>query len=398
MFLWSACRQEESKKADLPPAAGEVTQGTPGLVTFPPDSPMLTRIRVAPVQSRDLPTEEITAPGKIEANPNRIARVGLPVTGRVAQVSVQLGDMVARGQPLLTVESPDASEAISTFLQGEASVSQAKAALAKAQVDLARLQDLLTHDAVAKKDVLDAQQAVTQAKAAFEQAQAARAHALRRLEILGLKPDTFQQAVVVHAPLSGKVLEMNVVPGEYRTDATATVMTIADLSTVWVSSDVPESAIRLIQPGEQVEIQLVAYPGETFVGRVSRIADTVDLQTRTNKVWAELENPQGRFRPGMFGNIRHIEAVQSLPVVPVGAVVQGNDHSVVFVERDPGQFQETPVTLGKRDGDVLPIMSGVHAGERVVVEGVMLLKGKTSTPADAHANSPPAIPSSKQPS
>src|SRR5262249_37892353 len=264
MFLWAACRHEESKEADLSPPAAMATPSAPGLVTFPPDSPMLARIRVAPVQSRDLPTEEITAPGKIEANPIRIARVGLPVPGRIAQVSVQLGDLVTRGQPLLTVESPDASEAISTFLQGEASVNQAKAALAKARVDLARLQDLLTHNAVAKKDVLDAQQAVTQAKAAFEQAQAARAHALRRLEILGLKPDTFQQAVVVHAPLSGKVLEMNVVPGEYRVDATATLMTIADLSTVWVSSDVPESAIRLIQPGEQVEIHLVAYPGETF--------------------------------------------------------------------------------------------------------------------------------------
>src|SRR5262249_39717318 len=147
-----------------------------------------------------------------------------------------------------------------------------------------------------KREVLDAQNAVTQAQAALDQAHAVRAQALRRLEILGLKPGALQQRVVVRAPLSGNVLEINVVPGEYRNDPTAAVMTIADLSTVWISSDVPESAIRLIQIGERVEISLVAYPGETFVGRVTRIADTVDQQTRTVKVRAEMNNPQGRFR------------------------------------------------------------------------------------------------------
>ncbi len=394
IWLWSGCGREEKKTTDISSPSSSAMSETPGLVAFPPDSPMLARIHVAPVQSQELPTEEVTAPGKIEANPNRIARVGLPVTGRITSVLVQLGDMVTQGQPLLTIESPDANEAMSAFLQAEASVTQAKATLEKGQVDLARLNDLYAHDAVAKRDVLDAQNVVTQAKATLEQAQAGRAQALRRVEILGLKLGVFQQAVVVRAPLSGKVLELNIVPGEYRTDTAVAVMTIATLSTVWVSSEVPESAIRLIQVGAQVEISLVAYPGETFLGRVSRIADTVDLQTRTVKVWAEMENPQGRFRLGMFGSIRHIEAVQAVPVVPVGAVIQGNSHSVVFVERNPGQFQETPVTLGKRAGDVVPILSGVHVGERVVVDGVMLLKGKASRPADSQPSSRTAVPTS----
>lgn len=373
-WLWSGCRRETQTAAPSAASSTVETTTTPGLVVFPSDSPMLKRLRVAPVELQALPTEEVTAPGKVEANPNRIARVGLPVPGRITSVLVQLGDVVTQGQPILTIESPDAGEALSASLQAESAVTQAKAAWEKAQVDLTRTRDLYDHDAAAKKDVLDAQNALTQAKAALDQAQAARAQTLRRLAILGLKPHTAQPYVTVHAPLPGKVLDINTVPGEYRTDTAATVLTIADLHTVWISSDVPETVIRLIQPGEPCEVHLVAYPGETFTGRVSRIADTVDLQTRTIKVWVELENPQGRFRPGMFVSIRHIEAVQPVPVVPAGAVRQGNSHATVFVERNPGQFQETPVTVGKRIGDNIPILTGLQAGERVVIDGLMLLK------------------------
>src|SRR4029077_13204252 len=144
--------------------------------------------------------------------------------------------------------------------------------------------------AVAKKDALSAESALAQAKAALEQAQAAREQALRRVTGLGLTPGDFPQEVVLRSPLAGKVLELSVVPGEFRNDTSASLMTIADLSTVWVTSQVPESSIRLVQVGERIQISLVAYPGETSYGRVSQIADTVDPQTRTVKVHAEMEN------------------------------------------------------------------------------------------------------------
>jgi len=336
---------------------------------------MLTQIRVEPVQTAELPTDEVIAPGKIEVNPNRVSHVVLPVAGRIASVLVKLGDAVTEGQPLLAIQSPDADAAMSASLQAQAAVTQAKAALMKAQADFDRLNDLYEHNAVAKKEVLDANNALTQAKAVLEQASASHEQAVRRLRLLGLKPGDFKQQVVVHAPIAGKVLEMSVVPGEYRNDTNASLMTIADLSTVWVSSDVPESYIRFIQIGERVEIKLVAYPGETVEGRVMRIADTVDPQTRTVKVRAEMDNAQGRFRPGMFGSIHHIESTQLMPVLPVGAVIQGDGHNIVFVEQSPGRFQQTEVAVGKRAGDVVPILSGVHSGERVVVDGAMLLKG-----------------------
>jgi cobalt-zinc-cadmium efflux system membrane fusion protein len=180
--------------------------------------------------------------------------------------------------------------------------------------------------------------------------------------------------VIVHAPIAGKVLEIAVAPGEYRNDTSTSLMTIADLSTVWIVSDVPESLIRLITPGEPLEIELAAYAGETFEARVARIADVVDAQTRTVRVQAEMRNPNGRFRPEMFGRIRHSETFRKLPVVPFGAVIQGNGRNTVLVERKPGSFQPVEVETGRRHGDKIPILKGLKAGDRVVVDGAMLLK------------------------
>jgi len=372
-LLLGGCGRKESAGEDLrPPATAIVVE--PGIVTIAANSPMLEQIHVATVQTADVPTAEVDAPGKIEVNPNRVSHVVLPVAGRVTSVLVKLGDALGEGQPLLTVQSSDADAAQSTALQAEAAVTQTKAAFTKAQADYERATDLYEHDAVAKKEVLDAQNNLAQATAAVAQANATHEQAKRRLTLLGLEPGDFQQQVIVHAPLAGKVLELSVVPGEFRNDTSASLLTIGDLSTVWVASDVPESYIRFIQVGERVEISLVAYPGETFDGQVMRVADTVDPQTRTVKVRAEMLNPQGRFRPGMFGRVHHIESTTSVPVLPAGAVIQRDAQSLVFVEQSPGRFQQTDVTIGKRLGDRIPVLTGLEAGVRVVVDGAMLLK------------------------
>src|SRR5262249_54231690 len=160
-------------------------------------------------------------------------------------------------------------------------------------------------------------------------------------------------------PMSGKVLELSVAPGEYRNDLSATLMTIADLRTVWISADVPESYIRFIQMGELIEANLVAYPGRTFEGHVSRIADTVNPQTRTLKVQAEIVNSQYGLRPEMFGSIHHIESTTVMPLVRSTAVIQSNGKSMVFLRLAPGQFRLVEVTVGKPIGDSLPVTSGL---------------------------------------
>jgi cobalt-zinc-cadmium efflux system membrane fusion protein len=364
-----------SGRAAAPAAEpGAEASTAPGHVVIPPGSPMLRQIRREPVGSADLPTDEVIAPGKIEANPNRVSKVVLPVAGRIDRVLVKVGDAVRKDQPLLMILSPDADAAMSGFLSAEATVTQAQSALGKAQGDFDRASDLFDHNAVAKKEVQASESALAQAKGSVQQALAAREQATRRLSVLGLTPGDFKQEVTLRAPLAGKVLDLAVVPGEFRNDISATVMTIADLSTVWVTSQVPESYIRFVQTGERVEINLVAYPGETFDGRVARIADVVDPQTRTVKVQAEMANPKGRFRPEMYGSIHHIESTVRMAVIPVSAVVRSGDRTLVFVERSPGQFEERIVTVGKPAGGVIRVLSGVTPGDSIVVDGVMLLQ------------------------
>jgi membrane fusion protein, heavy metal efflux system len=385
-LLLAGCSRKEEQLAN---AAPPVPKSEPGVVVIAPDSPKLKEIHVGEVQTASVPFDEVVSPGKIETNPNLVSRVALPLAGRVSAVLVKLGDSVKRGDPLLTLESPDADATASACLQAQAAVTQARAALTqaqanqnKAQSDYDRASDLFQHNAVAQKDVLTAGNALAQAKAAvdqstaaLEQAQAGLQQSDRKAQLLGLKPGTFGQKVTVSAPMSGKVLEMSVAAGEYRNDTNAPVMTIADLSTVWVSSDVSESAIRFIQTGERIDVELTAYPGETFHGRVMRIADTVDPQTRTIKVRAEMDNSKGKLRPEMYGTIRHTDSTRLLPVVPVGAVIQGDGKSSVWLEESPGRFRSVEVKIGERTGDALPIQSGLKAGARVVVDGAMLLRG-----------------------
>ena len=348
-----------------------------GEVIVPPGSPQAAQLKIEPVSMRDLAVDEVTAPGRIGIDPNRSSRLLLPVAGRVVAVLAKVGDSVEEGQPVLSVDSPDADAAIAAALQAEAAERQAQAALGKSDADLARTTELYEHHAVAQKDLLGAQNDQAQARAALETARAALQQTRRKLELLDLKlSGESRQLVRVRAPISGKVLEVNVAPGEYRNDTGTPLMTIADLSRVWIASDVPESAIRFIHVGERVTITMVAYPTEELEGRVARIADVLDPQTRTVKVYVDMANPGGRFRPEMFVTIRHTGAPRPTPVLPIGAVVQEYGHPIVFLERTPGRFERREVVLGPRAGAFMPIVSGVRAGERVVVDGGVLLKDR----------------------
>ena len=364
-------------------AATSAARPAADVVVVPGDSPQLQQIRVEPVRVAEVASEELVAPARIVADPNRTARVLPPVQGRVTAVLVRLGDRVEQGQPLVTLESPDADAAVGTFLQAQAGERQARATLQKAETDLARASDLYQVRAVAEKDLLAAQNDAAQARLGLEGAEAARQQAFRKLELLGLEPATFRQAALVRAPISGKVLEVNVAPGEYRgavathsDTTTPPLLTIADLGTVWVQADVPEPLLRLVHVGQPVTITLVSFPDEVFGGTVSRIGDVLDPQTRSLKVTVTLPNPAGRFRPEMFGSIRQPGPRHSLPVLPADAVVLEYGRPVVFVERAPGQFERRAVATGARAESLVAITRGVQAGERIVVDGAVLLRGR----------------------
>jgi membrane fusion protein, heavy metal efflux system len=366
------CSGQQQAAPDKATAAPSPTDS--GEIRLLPDSPQLKRLHIEEVRTEKVPLEEVVVPGKIEADPAHIARIAMPLAGRVKQVMVTIGDAVRAGQPVIAIDSPEIGAGLSAYRQAQARLSQAKAAQSKAESDLNRIKDLFENRAVAQKEVIAAETALAQTKSDVAQAGAAQEESEKKLQIFGIRPDQSAQDILVRAPVSGKVLDISVAAGEYRNDTSAPVMTIADLSTVFMAADVPENQIRLIQTGEQIEITLSAYPGEVFRGQVKRIGDTVDPQTRTIKVRAELPNPTGRLRPEMFGEIRHKQGFREAPVVPAGAVVQSDQRNIVYREKSTGVFEIVEVTFGKREGNRVPILSGIKAGERVVTDGAMLLR------------------------
>src|SRR5262245_23085156 len=190
----AGCHRAEPAQDDSPATV------TGNSITVPRDSPILKQVQCARATVADLPTDEVVAPGKIEANPNRVSRVAAPVAGRVASVDVRVGGAVTVGQPLFTLDSPDGDSAVSSERQAQAALVQAQAVLDKARADAERTTDLFEHDAVAKKDKLAADNAVTQADAGVAQARAALEQAQRRLGVLGLTPGGSKQRVTVRSP------------------------------------------------------------------------------------------------------------------------------------------------------------------------------------------------------
>jgi membrane fusion protein, heavy metal efflux system len=374
LVLSAACstpsKTAEVVKADSRPEV----PAKAGRISFPADSPKLAQIRSELVQTASLPMNEVNSPGKVEANPNRLAHVVAPLAGRVVQVLVRIGDVVKQGDPVVVMESPDLDTAVSAYTQAEAGVTQAKIALTKARSDLDRTKLLLEHGAAPEKDMIAAQSIVAQSEPAVKQAEAVASQSLRRLEILGVQPGVVGQKLTVKAPISGKVLEIAVAGSEYKNDTTASLMTIADLSTVWISSDVQETNIGLVRSGERVEISLPAYPNEKFNGRVLQIADTEDPTTRTIKVRTEMANPSGRFRPEMYAQIRLVGEAKQMPVVPTAAIVQSEGRSIVYRQVSTGVFDQVVVKTGVTVGDKIAVTSGIAVGDRIVTDGTMLLQ------------------------
>jgi cobalt-zinc-cadmium efflux system membrane fusion protein len=220
----------------------------------------LTRIQSAVVETARVPEVEIIAPGKIKANPTKVSKIVLPVTGRVGQVLVSLGDIVKQGQAVVTVDSPDGASAMSAYRQAEANVAQSKAGVAKADADLKRTRDLYANRAAAQKEVVAAETVLVQSQAALTQGQAAHDEALKRLEVLGLTKGGVINQLVIRSSVSGKVIDITAVSGEYHTDTSTPILTVADLSTVWVAADVPQDQVRFAKVGNPVHITINAYP------------------------------------------------------------------------------------------------------------------------------------------
>lgn len=377
LAIITSCSSKPGARSTQEPVTETVgADKQPSKIQLSPDSPQLKQIHVDVVREQRIATVETHAPAAVEVDPGRSSPVMLLHTGRIVDIPVQVGGSVARGQPVLYVESSEAEAAIAAEVEARAALAQARAANSEAETAYERYKDLFGRDAAAKKDLLAAETKLGQTEAALARAEIVALKAKSRLDILGLDPKESRRRIVVRSPIAGNVTEMDAVAGEFRNDLSSPAMTIADLTSVWIAFAVPENEIRFINRGDVFQVDLDTFPNHPLQASVTRIANTVDPATRTVKVYAEMENPKRDFRPQMFGRVRHLGRPNLMPAVPAAALVEAGGHTYVYRQTGAGRFEQTPIEVAGRAGGYVGISKGLRSADRIIADGSVLLRPK----------------------
>jgi membrane fusion protein, heavy metal efflux system len=311
--------------------------------------------------------DQVEFSAKVQADPSLSFRVFPPASGRVLGIQARPGDTVSRGERLATIESADAGSAQSDLVKAEIEAERAERAANREKI-------LLDHGAVAEKDYIDA-------KASADSAQAELERAKRHLDVLGMSTSAATDHIPLYSPSRGVVLTVSAAPGEFSKslDNADPLMTIADLSTVWIVGDVFEKDIAKIQPGTKVTVTVDAFPGQRWTGHINSISGALDAVTRTLKVRVTLPNPGDKLKPEMFAAIHVGVGAHAAVVVPSSAVIHEGQSTVVFVDNN-GQPERRNVTAGQAVDGKVEISSGLEKGQRVAVNGAELLTGGASQP------------------
>ncbi len=325
--------QKEGKTVELPAGAVEIT----------PERQQLIGVRFGKVEKRAL-EKVIRTVGRIDYDEKRVFTVSPKIGGWIEDLYVDFtGKQVKRGEPLLTIYSPDLVSAQEEYL---IALRTAKALGGReSMVESARRRLKLW-------DISDDQ--------------------IRTLEERGQVSKT----LTLHSPFGGIVLErtayqgMNVVPG-------MALYKLADLSGVWLLADIYEYELPLIRSGLEGTIHLSYHPGETFRGKVVYIYPYLDPATRTAKVRFEFANPKGLLKPEMFANVEIKIPLGTRLAVPEGAIIDTGLRQVAVIDLGSGYFEPREVKLGAKVDNYYVVLGGLKEGERVVTSANFLIDSES---------------------
>ncbi len=352
-LILSACHKRPADSAAAPMFTDDH-----GMLTVPAGSPLRTHMVVQPVAGGEQ-SAVIELPAQIEADPARVANVVAPLTGRVIALKVGLGQHVRRGQILVVLASGDTAGAYADRDKAQDTLETARKALARAK-------GVQAAGGSAQKDLEAAQ-------SAFNQAQAESIRAATRVAALNGLAKGDAHDLVLTAPQTGVVTALAVASGQQVTDPTAVLMTIANVETVFVTANVPETEIGEFPAGTAATVILAADPGHPLRGRVSEMDAVVQPDTRRQKVRIAMANPGGRLLPNMYATVRVNGRLNGGVIVPQSALLMNNDAVSVLVEVRPWVFQRRAVRIGDETEDNARVLSGLGPGDRVVVRGGVLL-------------------------
>ncbi len=342
---------------DLEPVyAEEAAAMPPGAIRISPEKQQLIGVQFGTVEYMS-GVRTIRSVGKVAYDETRIARVHSKVDGWIEKVFVAFtGELVRKGQPLLTLYSPELLATQQEYLLALKS------------------RDILHHSTMEgmpaySESLLEATRKRLQL---WDLPEAQIAEIERKREPV--------KNVTLYSPTAGYVVARNAFPSQ-RIMPDTELYTIVDLSQIWVMADVFEYEAPLVRLGQPVRVTLAAYPGRAFAGRVSYIQPQVDAMTRTLKVRVELRNAGNLLKPDMFADVEfRLHSAPQLSV-PVEAVLDSGQVKTVFVDRGGGLLEPRHVETGQRWNGRIEILKGLQAGDRIVTSGNFLIDSESQLKA-----------------
>lgn len=343
------CGMALVKRMSAPaPASGEVDHGLHA-ISLSPEQRVTGNVKTVRV-ALDTHTGELVTTGRVTFDERRLAQVTAYTAGRIERLFANFtGDTVRRGEAVATIYSPDLFATQQEYLLSLANRERMR----KAGFPSAHS---------ASNDLVESTR--------------------RRLMLSGMTTGqiaTLEKtqkpifATTIIAPVSGVVTKKLAVEQQYVAQGQP-LLEVADLSQVWVEADVYEQQLPDVAVGQRVEITSPAMAGRTLHGRVAFILPVLEGATRTARVRVDLPNPGLALKPDMFVNVRVIGAPAPPHImVPASAVIDRGQKQFVWVETQPGTYEPREVRTAQRHGESIVIVSGIHAGDTVVIEGGFLL-------------------------
>ncbi len=189
-------------------------------------------------------------------------------------------------------------------------------------------------------------------------------------------PELLGKALELKAPIDGVIVGRKAAPGEL-VGKDKEIYTISDPTDLWVIAEIKERDIGAVSVGQDTTFTVLAYPGETFRGKLVRLGNEVEAASRTLEVRVEVSNPDGRLKPGMFADVEISTTVlHDVLAIPDTALQTDEDKQIVFVALDGNKFEKRVVKLGMEQKGRVQILEGLKAGEKVVTEGSFILKSE----------------------
>jgi cobalt-zinc-cadmium efflux system membrane fusion protein len=337
---------------------------TPTLFSIPQDQ--MSHVQVVTIAPTKL-TRTLRLTGSVEYNAFKTTPVISQVGGPVSRILVLPGEQVKEGQTMLEVSSPDYSQLLDTYLK-------AADAFRLADRNYTRAQDLYQHQAIAERDLQQAESDRYQAQADLNAAE-------QGLKILGIKnPQDLAKGpmsaqIPVLAPISGEVVERLVSPGQVIQAGSTQAFTISDMSTVWVLANVYQADLAYVHVGDDVVVQTDSYP-DSFHGKISYVSPELDPTTRTLQARIVVDNKGEKLKRDMYCTVTVTAGtVTNAIAVPDAAVLRDDENQpFVYVESGTSQFGRRAVSIGDSTGGQTQILSGLSVGDKVVGNGSLFLQ------------------------